>query len=107
MTIRMYKTKLFEEIRRDATTVTGYVLDSDRGERQGDVMTVPANEVTLTGDDQLCADIARMSESELLDFVLAHVDYLTDSYYRAFAAAITARHAELRGGVANHDDARA
>lgn len=108
MTIRLYQTKLFEETSRDDSTVTGYRLDSHSGDRVGKAITVPAGEVTLTGDDQLCADISTMSEGALLDIVLSNTEYLTDSYYRAFAKAIHARHAELRGVVSSdtndHDD---
>jgi hypothetical protein len=99
MTLRLYKSALFEECaRRDVggiPHVDGYRLDRDTGARVGRRLTVPAAHVTLTGNDALCLHISQLSESDLLDFVLAHPDYLSDSYYAAFADAITARHAAL------------
>jgi len=39
--------------------------------------------------------IAKMSVGELLDYVICHPYYLTDSYYRGFDTAILKRHKEL------------
>lgn len=99
MTIRMYKGKLFEiadDADETAPTITGHVLDSHSGQRTGKAITVPSSEVTLTGNDQTMLDISKMTEGELLDFVIGNPTYLTDSYYRDFGNAIDARHAALR-----------
>jgi len=40
--------------------------------------------------------ISKMSESELLDYVIEHPEYLTDPYYRGYDTAIYARHDALR-----------
>jgi hypothetical protein len=39
--------------------------------------------------------IKKMSERELLDYVMAHPEYLTDSYYFVFSRALNARYDEL------------
>lgn len=100
MTLRMYKSSLFEEIRRTADTVEGYVLDNHTGKRVGRKISVPIAAIRLTGDDQMCADIAKMDEGALLDFVLTNISYLSDPYYRAFATAVADRHAALRAPAA-------
>ena len=100
MIVRVYKGKLFEEIDRVDTPkgvfVNGYSLDSNTGKRVTGRLSVPENQVTLTGDDQTCLRISQMSESELLDYVLDNSEYLSDPYYRVFERAIYARHEELR-----------
>jgi hypothetical protein len=48
-----------------------------------------------TGSDLECERISKMSESELLDYVLEHPDYVYDNYYSAFRSAIHKRHDEL------------
>lgn len=53
-------------------------------------------------DKEEYARIATMSLRELLDYVLAHPEYLTDRYYKGFDTAIYARaaalEAEFKGG---------
>ena len=44
--------------------------------------------------DQI-AGVLRMTQSELLDYVIAHPHYLTDVFYKDLAAAIKRRRAEL------------
>jgi hypothetical protein len=44
-----------------------------------------------------CLIIRRMSEHELLEYILANPEYLTDSYYRIFGDAIRGRARELIG----------
>jgi len=50
-------------------------------------------------DDKTFIDtvLLKFTGPELLDFVLWHPSYLTDPQYKAYAWAIRARHAELRG----------
>lgn len=72
------------------------MLDPHSGKRKGKAITVPADQITLTGDAQTCLNIAQMTEGELLDFVIGNPSYLTDSYYGDFGNAIDARHAALR-----------
>lgn len=47
-------------------------------------------------DKAYIASIAKMTESQLLDIVMAHPEYILDSYYRAFGIAIENRYRELR-----------
>lgn len=49
----------------------------------------------LTGDQKDYNRIAKMSVRQLLDYVLEHPYYLTDSYYRGFDTAIYKRAEEL------------
>lgn len=76
--------------------VTGFVLDNHTGKPTGEAITVPANEVTLTGNDQTCLDISTMNEAKLLDFIMENPDYLCDHYYQIFGAAISDRYTQLR-----------
>lgn len=49
----------------------------------------------LKGDELEYAKIAKMSTRELLNYVLCHPEYLTDSYYRGYDTAIYKRADEL------------
>jgi len=54
----------------------------------------PHNTVGMRLSDQI-AGVLRMTQSELLDYVIAHPHYLTDVFYKDLAAAIKRRRAEL------------
>lgn len=47
-------------------------------------------------NDLECERIAAMSEAELLDYVIAWPENLTDPYYRQFGKAIQKRYLKLR-----------
>lgn len=51
--------------------------------------------VEKTGDELEYEKIAKMSTRELLDYVLCHPEYLSDSYYRGYDTAIYARRKQL------------
>jgi hypothetical protein len=72
---------------RDQTTAP---LDAAPSEHQ----TQPHNTEGMRLSDQIAA-VLRMTQSELLDYVIAHPHYLTDVFYKDLAAAIKRRRAEL------------
>lgn len=50
----------------------------------------------MTPNEEECLRIKAMTESELLDYVMDHPEYLSDPYYYDFGRAMTERHEQLR-----------
>jgi hypothetical protein len=51
--------------------------------------------MNMTSDERECLRISKMSPHELLVYVLTYPEYLTDSYYKKFKAAILTRATQL------------
>jgi len=52
----------------------------------------------VTEDEKQAERISKMTEGELLDYLMGNTDIMNDSYYAVFSEAVHARYRELRGG---------